>query len=132
MIKKIFVASFILLATCTSSYAQTEDESSVPQPPPPPEAPLPTKKVKKPSEPKMVEMIDDRDAQEFLTRNPTIKSFNYTDSNKLVIELKSGAIERYRLDENSSVLKAKSKYGNLPVPPPPPPPPPAPPEIVAF
>jgi hypothetical protein len=128
MIKKIFVATFILLATCTSSYAQTEDESSLP--PHPPEVPLPTKKVKKPSEPKRVEKFDDRDAQEFLARNPTIKSFNYTDGNMLEVELKSGAIERYMLDENSSALKAKAKYGYLPVPPPPPPP--APPAIVAF
>jgi hypothetical protein len=64
----------------------------------------------------------------FLSRNLTVKYVDWTlndgkDGNNFInIHLKSGAIEKYNLNDSKSIATAESKYGtlpNLPAPPPP-------------
>ncbi|GAB3198736.1 hypothetical protein ABID22_001939 [Pontibacter aydingkolensis] len=64
----------------------------------------------------------------FLSRNPTIKYVDWTLSDRedgenfINIYLKSGATEKYNLNDSKSIATAERKYGTLPSLPAPPPP----------
>jgi hypothetical protein len=62
------------------------------------------------------------DYKAFLVRNPAVRGL-YWNAHTVVIQLKSGGKETYRLDDKG-VAAAEKKWGRLPVAPPPPPPPP--------
>lgn len=68
-----------------------------------------------------------KDYQAFLKRNSSIESFVWTkpengEAPVAIIHLKNGKTERYLLTDTAEMKKARTKYGNLPMPPPPPPP----------
>lgn len=130
--KKAFLVAGALLTLAIAAHAQSKKQpppppppptppvemtNDVPPPPPPPPAP-PVKDEEKTTHPK--------DYQDFLDRNPSVKSVGWNFRNEVIVYLKSGKEERYKLDEEGR-KEAEAKYGKLPVPPPPPPIPPKPP-----
>jgi hypothetical protein len=123
MKKRISLAAVAFFTVCFAM-AQTKKEKV--QPPPAPsveaiEAPPPLAKAPEaPVPPVSVEMPDDY--QDFLSRNPSVKSIARTKSNVVHIYLKSGAEEVFDLDKIEEGEKLTAKYGKLPTAPPPPPP----------
>jgi hypothetical protein len=71
------------------------------------------------------------DYKTFLKRNPTLRALGWTES-VVIVKLKNGKEERYRLQDEKSMNVAEDKYGEFPLAPPPPPKviaPPPPPQI---
>lgn len=107
--------------------APVEKAKDIPPPPPPPppisnEPALPPAPPKPPLPPaEGVEMHDDYNA--FLKRNPLVKSLGWTMKQEVIVRLKSGKEERFKLDDARSMKAAEIKYGKFPIAPPPPPPP---------
>ncbi len=68
-------------------------------------------------------LLEEQEA--FLKRNPGVKKIAWisSDTDKIVIYLKSGSAEMYDLNNKGSVEVARNKYGELPALPPPPKPP---------
>lgn len=62
------------------------------------------------------------DYKEFLKRNPTVNNLHWN-LNEIIIELKSGKIETYNLQDEKNIIGVEKKYGKLPIAPPPPLPP---------
>ena len=87
-------------------------------PPPPPKVNI-DKFVPPPPPPK--EPAKNRDYEEFLIRNPTVKRLAWAHENMVRIYLKSGKPEVYDLKKENDVQTVKNKYGELPKAPPPPP-----------
>lgn len=65
------------------------------------------------------------DYQAFFKRNPQVETLNWED-NHVVLELKSGKVEKYNLKKKREVAQMEKRYGKLPLTSPPPPPPPVP------
>lgn len=66
---------------------------------------------------RLLESTSDSVSQtEFLRRNPVVKQIAWTNTGKIYIYMKSGAIENYDLNNEEEVKKAEQKYGTLPSP----------------
>ncbi|HEY0039413.1 MAG TPA: hypothetical protein VGB71_02060 [Flavisolibacter sp.] len=150
MKKSIFVTGFAVVLMLAAS-AQISQKDQPPKPPVPPKAPVerpndvPPPPPPPPSEPPAPNelppppeppippspadegFLQDEDYEAFLQRNPSVKSLGWNFENEVIVRLKSGKEERYKLDNEASRKAAETKYGKLPAAPPPPPPPPAPP-----
>jgi len=126
--KKAFLVAASMALLATAVQAQTTRR----QPPPPPKPPTPPVEMiadvppPPPPPPQKRGLSDAYTA--FLKRNPSVKSLAWTFRNEVIVRLKSGKEERYKLDDEGRKL-AEAKYGKLPAPPPPPPPPPVPPVV---
>ncbi|MDB5205805.1 MAG: hypothetical protein JWR72_880 [Flavisolibacter sp.] len=97
-------------------------------PPPPPLAPLPPDAPPPPLPANALQGGNDYEA--FLKKNPSVKSLRWTNNNEVIVRLKSGKEETYKLDDEKIIKEAEAKYGQLPdAPPPPPLPPPPPPPV---
>ena len=110
MNKNFVVACIAIAAIGFNASAQKKEKA----PPPPPR------------QPQTVIVNENKEYDEFLKRNPTVKSLFWKGTGHLMgVRLKSGKEEVYNLENENEVASAKAKYGNLPEPPPPPPPVPA-------
>jgi hypothetical protein len=93
------------------SHSYTSQDTIPAPPPPPPKPEVPAN------------ITEGKEYDEFLKRNPAVKSANLKNG-LLVVVLKSGAIDTYDLSNDARFAAAEKKYGKLPLMPPPPPPPP--------
>jgi hypothetical protein len=135
MKKTILVAGSLLVMTLAMQAQKKKDPPPPPKPPqppvellsdvPPPPPPPPPPPVPPPPPPPNEGVKDDYAA--FLKRNPSVKSLGWTLKNEVIVQLKSGREERYKLDAEGR-KEVEAKYGELPSPPPPPPVPPTPPK----
>ena len=106
-----------------SSIEKVKDALPPPPPPPPSEPPPPPAP---PSPGKDMQLPADYEA--FLKKNATVSELHWNRNNEMIVVLKSGEKEKYRLNDKTSKRAAIDKYGELPAAPPPPPPPPPVPE----
>lgn len=140
MKKKIIMAGLAFVMAGAAS-AQKEAPSKPPTPPeppverlkeippPPPLAPLPPDAPPPPPLPANA-LQGGNDYEAFLKKNPSVKSLRWTNKNEVIVRLKSGKEETYKLDDEKIIKEAEAKYGQLPdAPPPPPLPPPPPPPV---
>ena len=121
MKKRMFVVAGMLAASV--AFAQDKKEKQPPPPPPPPA--VMDVKVVEPPPPPPTPAKQNKEFNEFMERNPTVKGVDWNNTT-VRIRLKSGKEEVYDMKKEGDVQKLKEKYGELPPPPPPPPPPPKP------
>jgi hypothetical protein len=105
------IKMLIVIATTVMTFV-TKAEAQKKPPPPPPPPPIAANE----------NIGVHTTMSEFLKNNPAVKDVYREEKDLMVVELKSGKIEKYDLEDSGEKKSFVDKYGDVPKLPPPPPP----------